>query len=42
MREQDEHENRYKKKCSELNEQITKAKELNGRAVAAETRANEA
>lgn len=42
MREADEHENRYKKKCGELDEQITKAKELNGRVVAAETRANEA
>lgn len=42
MREADEHESRYKKKCGELDEQITKAKELNGRVVAAETRANEA
>ena len=42
MREQDEHDARFKKKCAELDEQITKAKELNGRVVAAETRANEA
>ena len=41
MREQDEHENRFKKKCLELDAQVSKAKELHGRVVTAESRANE-
>ena len=41
LREQDDHETRYKKKSVELDTQISKAKELHVRVVAAEQRANE-
>ena len=41
IQQQDEHEIRYKKKSVELDAQISKAKELHGRVVVAESRANE-
>ena len=39
--EKEENDSRYRRKCEELDAQISKAKELNGRLVSAEARANE-